>query len=426
MRLTAEERAMLAGQQGPGVQKAMEIVVALGQIYGAEDLVPVQSVQVAGVSFKNLGEAGLEFLREWAGQGARVRVPTTLNPAGMDLTDWRALGFPEEFARRQMAVIDAFQAMGIAPGCSCTPYLVSNVPRFGQHLAWSESSAVSFANSILGARTNRQGGPGALAAAVVGRTARYGLHLDANRKASHVVEVRCPLRSEADYGALGYLVGRAVRDGVPYFRGMGNGEWGLGSGDWGLGKGPLPGPKSLIPLKALGAAMAASGAVALYHVEGLTPEARRGHVVAPEAQTLTFDSLDEAYAALNAPIDDDLDLVSIGCPHASLEEIEAIATWLKGRRVKTRLWVTTAREIKEIARQKGWLETIERAGGQVVADTCLVVAPIEMLGVHHVATNSAKAAFYGPGHCGAKVHFGPLEQCLEAAVSGRWSSSLHR
>lgn len=422
MQLTAEERAMLAGEQGPGVQKAMEIVVALGKIYGAEGLVPVQSVQVAGVSFKNLGEAGLEFLREWAAQGARVRVPTTLNPAGMDLTNWRALGFPEEFARRQMEVIDAFQAMGITPGCSCTPYLVGNVPRLGQHLAWSESSAVSFANSVLGARTNREGGPGALAAAVVGRTARYGLHLDDNRKARYIVEVRCPLRSEADYGALGYLVGRAVRDGVPYFKGIGN-------GDWGLEKGQLPGPKSLIPLKALGAAMAASGAVALYHVEGFTPEARRGNVVAPEAPTLVFDSLDEAYAALNAPVEDfdeSIDLVSIGCPHASLEEIETIAAWLKGKRVKTRLWVTTARKIKEIARERGWLETIERAGGQVVADTCLVVAPIEMLDVHNIATNSAKAAFYCPGHCGSKVHYGPLEQCLEAAVSGKWSSSARK
>ncbi len=420
MQLTAEERAMLAGEQGPGVQKAMEIVVALGKIYGAENLAPVQSVQVAGVSFKNLGEAGLEFLREWVAQGARVRVPTTLNPAGMDLTDWRALGFPPEFARRQIEVIDAFGAMGISPGCSCTPYLVGHAPRFGQHLAWSESSAVSFANSILGARTNRQGGPGALAAAIAGRTARYGLHLDDNRKASHVVEVRCPLRSEADYGALGYLVGRAVRDGVPYFKGMEN-------GNWGVGKDQFPNPESLIPLKALGAAMAASGAVALYHVEGFTPEARVGHVVAPEAQTLIIDSLDGAYAALNAPIESingKLDLVSIGCPHASLEEVETIAAWLKGRRVQTRLWVTTARKIKDVARQKGWLETIERAGGQVVADTCLVVAPIEMLDVRHIATNSAKAAFYCPGHCGAGVHYGPLEQCLEAAVSGKWSSSI--
>ena len=163
---------MLAGEAGPGVQKAIEIVVALGRIYGAADLVAVTSVQVAGVSYKNLGDAGLEFLQEWAAQGARARVPATLNPAGMDLASWRELGFSEAFARRQEAVIAAYVALGITLTCTCTPYLVGHVPEFGQHVAWAESSAVSYANSVLGARTNREGGPSALAAAITGRTAQ--------------------------------------------------------------------------------------------------------------------------------------------------------------------------------------------------------------------------------------------------------------
>jgi predicted aconitase len=399
MCLTPEEKAMLAGNLGPGVKRAMEIIVALGKIYGARELVPVQSVQVAGVSYKNLGDAGLEFLHEWAGQGAQVRVPTTLNPAGMDLTHWRELGISEEFARKQMAVIEAFKAMGIVPSCSCTPYLTGNLPAFGQHIAWSESSAVSFANSVLGARTNREGGPSALAAAVTGRTAKYGLHLDENRRATHIIEVRCPVVSEADFGALGYLVGRRVKNGVPYFRGLEDEGQGM--------------------LKDLGAAMAASGAVALYHVEGVTPEVRAGDVVAAEAETIVIDSLDEGYAALNSPLDK-VDLVSIGCPHASLTEIEEVARWLEGKRVKAKLWITTARETRERAQEKGLVERIEAAGGRVVADTCLVVAPIEELGLRSVATNSAKAAFYAPTHSGLMVRFGRLEQCLEAAVTGRW------
>lgn len=377
----------------------MEIIVALGKIYGAQELVPVQSVQVAGVSYKNLGDAGLEFLREWAGQGAQVRVPTTLNPAGMDLIHWRELGISEGFARKQMAVIEAFKAMGIAPSCSCTPYLIGNLPTFGQHIAWSESSAVSFANSVLGARTNREGGPSALAAAITGRTAKYGLHLGENRRATHIMEVGCPVTSEADFGALGYLVGRQVKNGVPYFKGLGDG-----------------GQKTL---KALGAAMAASGAVALYHVEGVTPEAQAGGVVAAGAETVVIDSLDEGYAALNSPIDE-IDLVSIGCPHASLAEIEEVACWLESKRVKAKLWITTAREIREQAQEKGLVERIEAAGGRVVADTCLVVAPIAELGLRSMATNSAKAAFYAPTHSGLEVRFGGLEQCLEAAVTGRW------
>jgi predicted aconitase len=444
MYLNPEEKAMLAGDFGPGVKRAMEIIVALGKIYGAQELVPVQSVQVAGVSYKNLGDAGLEFLHEWAEQGAQVRVPTILNPAGMDLTHWRELGISEEFACKQMAVIEAFKAMGIAPSCSCTPYLLGNLGNllaFGQHIAWSESSAVSFANSVLGARTNREGGPSALAAAITGRTARYGLHLDENRRATHIIEVHCPVTSEADFGALGYLVGKRVKNGVPYFKGLSRSQLApAGSPDPAVGQRIARsaanfcdllglGGKGQEMLKALGAAMAASGAVALYHVEGVTPEARAGDVVVTEVETIVFDSLAEGYAALNSPIGFDtlhystqgeIDLVSIGCPHASLVEIEEVACWLEGKRVKAKLWITTARETRERAQEKGLVELIEAAGGRVVADTCLVVAPIEELGLRSMATNSAKAAFYAPTHSGLVVRFGKLEQCLEAAVTGRW------
>jgi predicted aconitase len=406
LRLTAEEQAMLAGEAGPGVQKAMEIVVALGQIYGAADLVPVASVQVSGVSYKNLGDAGLAFLEEWAAQGARARVPATLNPAGMDLLDWRALGFTEDFGRRQQAVLAAYVALGILPTCTCTPYMVGHVPAFGQHIAWAESSAVSYANSVLGARTNREGGPSALAAAIAGRTARYGLHVDRNRLAKVAVDVRCPITSEADMGALGYLIGQKVKSDVPYLR-FGN----LGirhSGNQGL--------------KALGAAMAASGAVALYHVEGVTPEARACDMIAPRAELLVVDDLAPAYTALNGP-SDDVDLVSLGCPHASLAEIEAIASYLHGRQVKAALWITTARGIREAAQKAGLVSAIEAAGGRVVADTCMVVAPIADLGFRTLATNSAKMAFYTPSHSGLSVRFGPTEQCLEAAVSRKWPSA---
>ena len=403
MHLTVEERAMLAGEHGPALQKAMEIIVALGTIYGAAELVPVTSVQVAGVSYKNLGQAGLDFLREWAAQGARVRVPTTLNPAGMDLRAWRELGFPQTFARQQLAVVEAYRAMGISPTCSCTPYLVGNVPGFGEHVAWAESSAVSFANSVLGARTNREGGPSALAAALTGRTAAYGLHLDENRRARYLVDVRCPLRSGADFGALGYLVGKMVRNAVPYFR---------------LSTLPSPPPLTL-PLKTLGAAMAASGAVALYHVEGVTPEAQRGEMLAPDAERVIIEDLSPAYAALNAPVEQ-IDLVSIGCPHASLDEIAEVARAVDDRRLRAALWITTARQIKDRAAEAGYVATIEAAGGRVVADTCLVVAPMDALGFRTLATNSAKMAFYVPSHSGLQVRFGPLEQCLDAALTGRW------
>jgi predicted aconitase len=404
LRLSAEEEAMLAGDAGPAIRKAMEIIVALGQIYGAADLVPVQSVQVAGVSYKNLGDAGLEFLREWAAQGARAIVRTTLNPAGMDMSRWAEHGIPGSFARSQQAVVEAFSQMGIELTLTCTPYYVGNRPAFGEHLAWSESSAVSFANSILGARTNREGGPSALAAAFAGRTARYGLHLDQNRRATHLVDVRCPIRSLADLGALGALVGKRVQGGIPYFRRL--------ALDW------APYPEDV--LKSLGAAMAASGAVGLYHIKGITPEAELSDVVSETNAHLNVDDLQAGYALLNGPLGR-IDFVSLGCPHASLDELREIAAWLDGRRVQTLLWVTVAGAVRDEAERLGYVKQIEEAGGHVVADTCLVVAPVQALNVHSLATNSAKAALYARSHSGLETRFGDTAQCLDAAVTGVWT-----
>lgn len=411
MKLTSEEQAWLAGEGGPGLRKAMEIIVALGQIYGAADTVSVGSVQIAGVSYKNLGDAGLEFLQEWAGQGAHVRVPAYLNPAGMDLRDWQRMGISPEFARRQIAVIDALTAFGATPACSCTPYLIARRPEFGESLAWSESSAVSYANSVLGAHTNREGGPSALAAALTGRTARYGLHLAENRLADVLVEVRCPVVTEADFGALGYLVGRQVGQSVPCFRGLMLQPFDR----------KIP-PEVDSSLRALGAAMASAGAVALFHIEGVTPEAQGQNVLRKDARLLTIDSLAEGYMALNTTPLADIDLVSIGCPHASTDEIMGIAALVRARNLKTRLWVTTAR--LTMAQVPQAVADIEAVGGVVIADTCLVVAPVEELGVRRLATNSAKAAFYAPSHSGLEVRFGTLGQCLTAAITGRWPGAL--
>ena len=406
MNLLPEEQAMLSGDLGPGVRKAMEIVVTLGQIYDARRLVEVNSVQVAGVSYRNLGEAGLEFLREWADQGARARVPTTLNPAGIDLRAWRELGFSESFVRRQQAVIEAYRRLGVRPTCTCTPYPVGNAPSPGEHVAWAESSAVSYANSVLGARTNREGGPSALAAAITGRTAAYGLHLDKNRRATLQGLVRCPVRTLSDWGALGYLVGKAARNRVPYFIGVGAGS-------------PRPPHPYEVTLKALGAAMAASGAVALYHVAGITPEADQPGILAPDHETLVVDDLRPAYDALNSD-GRQIDLVWFGCPHAGLEEMADVVRLLAGRRVKAALWITTAREVRERAAAEGLVDTVEASGGRVVADMCVVVAPMQELGFRTLATPSAKGATYVPSHAGLLARYGTVEQCVEAAVSGVW------
>ena len=385
---------MLAGEEGHAAQKAMQILVALGKIYDAERLVKVTSVQVSGVSYKNLGDAGLEFLDELAKDG-RARVKTTLNPAGMSLTDWESQGIESGFAKKQLEVIDAYGRLGLDISCTCTPYLAGNEPGFGQHIAWGESSAVAYANSVIGARTNREGGPSALAASLTGRTPLYGLHLTENRVPTLAVSVETKLRLPEDFSAMGYFVGRTAKDGIPYFRGIDH--------------------AGLEELKTLSAALASSGGVAMFHVAGLTPEARPdpGDL---ESVAFTARELAETSATLN---DEGVpDFVSVGCPHCSLKELSILARMLSGRRVKTEFWVCCSREVKRQADAAGYSDAIEKSGAKFALDTCMVVAPIEELGFKTVATNSAKASHY-LRNAGLKVRFMPLEECVtEATKSG--------
>jgi len=395
MYLTKEQERMLAGKQGEVIERMFRLLVRLGEIYGADRMIPVGSVQVAGVSYKSIGDPGLEFLEDMAGKGAKVRVPTTLNPPGMDLVDWKELGFPEDFAEKQLLIMDAFKKMGIMMTATCTPYLVGNLPRFGEHIAWSESSAVSFANSVIGARTNREGGPSALAAALCGVTPNYGLHLDENRKPSVVVKVGAELKDNSDFGALGYHVGKLVKEGIPYFRGFKHAD--------------------VDQLKALGAAMAASGAVALYHAEGLTPEADIMNTEGLETIHVGERELRETYKELNTGKDPDI--VILGCPHASLKEIATLACKLEGERLRKPLWICTSRVTKEAATRMGLTEIIEKAGGKVVADTCTVVSPIERMGYKTTGVDSGKAANYLPGFCKQQVVFKSLDDLLEGRTA---------
>jgi len=245
MHLTKDEEKILEGEEGKGPAKAMELLVAIGKIYGADRLIPIESVQIAGVSYKTMGDAGLQFIQDFA-KITKVKVKAMLNPAGMDLEEKNYES--DDFRKKQSELINAYRKLGIEVTCTCTPYLVGNRPGLGDHLAWSESSAVSFANSVLGARTNREGGPSALMAAIIGKTPNYGLHLKENRKPDIIYEVE----SEIPYSLLGYLVGRETGEKIPYFKGL---------------------KPSEDDLKTLGAAMAATGSVAMYHVEGITPEA---------------------------------------------------------------------------------------------------------------------------------------------------------
>ena len=372
MFLTKKEEQMCDGEFGETIRKSMDILVALGDIYGASKLVDITSAQVSGVSYKTIGQAGLEYLEDLASEEFEYSgINASLNPPGTDLDNWEALGFPKEFSIKQNQIVDAYGKLGISKTCTCTPYLVGNVPRFRDHVSWSESSAVAYVNSVIGARTNREGGPAALAAAIVGKTPLYGFHLDENRRANLIVNVNCEL-SGADWGALGYIVGKTVGGGVPYFK--------------------VQNSPNNNDLKTLGAALASSGSVALYHMENVTPEwSAAGKDDVEDYMFVGDKEILETRQNLTTT-DREADLICLGCPHASLEEIKNVANIVEGKTIKNKLWICTSVSVKATADRMGYTKIIEASGGNVVCDTCMVVAPIEDMGFEVIGVNSAKAA----------------------------------
>jgi predicted aconitase len=398
MELTTLQQEMLIGKHGPATQKAMQILAALGEIYGAECMTPIISAQIAGVSYDNLGEAGLHFLSDLANGGGKTRVLTTLNPAGMDVENGQAMGIPAAFATQQALVIDAFARMGVITTCTCTPYLSGNLPLYGEHIAWAESSAVCYANAVLGARTNREGGPSALAAALTGFTPAYGLHLDENRRPTLTVQVEAEARETAAFGALGRAIGTKMAargaDRLPYIRGVSS--------------------TSLENLKSFCASIATYGGVAMFHIPGVTPEAA---LYTPPAETLiiTQADLDAAWEAMSDATSDEVDFVSLGCPHLSIAEIARIAELLAGKQVKKTFWITTARPIKHIADRMGYTKIIEENGAVFATDTCCVVAPIRGR-FHALATDSAKACYYASSKNQFKTLIRTFDEVVEEAL----------
>lgn len=378
MELTKEEQSILDGEKGEGVQKAMELVVALGKVYGAKNLVNITSAHLSGASYKTIGDGGLKYLEDIVASGAKVSVLSTLNPVGMDRKRWKEMHIKPDFAEKQLKIIELYGSMGIKTTCSCTPYVGDNVPKFGDHIAWAESSALSFANSYIGARTNREGGPGALAAAIIGKTANYGLHLDENRKPTVIIDAEID-GSVFSHSMLGQAVGMAIGSGVPYFKGIS----------------PV-----LEDVKTMAAAMAASGSVALFHVEGVTPEANKFDITGLETIKIGKEELKKAYDKLNTA--DDVQLIALGCPHLTVKEMKDIAALLKGKKKNNKdveIWFCTSASIRDQCPEE--VRIMEKFG-PVLADTCMVVSPIEGT-FQRTGTDSAKAGNYLPTLCSQKA-----------------------
>jgi len=389
--LTREEERALDGELGPAVALAMRILVKLGDLYGAERLVLIESAHVSGISYKTGGDAALDFLKELHQMGARVAVPSTTNPCGFDERILSLLDLPEEVMRRQRELVELYGRLGIARTLTCTPYYLRR-PKPGAHLAWAESSAVVYANSVAGACTNREGAPSALAAAIVGRTPDHGLHRPENRQPGMAFEVLFRPADEVELWAMGFLVGQVAGEAVPLISGL------KGLSDW--------------ELKGLGAAMASGGMTAMFL---LTEEGGGGASSGLEKVQIGQEDVRDVVEKLSST--DEPELIFIGCPHCSREELRLVADLLRGRRVREdrQLWVCTSRHLRDAC--PGLAKAIEASGALVLADMCVVVSWVERLSVRTVATNSPKAAYYLPGLSGVEVRLASLRECVKLACS---------
>ena len=382
MHLTKEEEKLLHSEDQT-IRKSMEILVALGEIFDADKLIEVKSVQISGISYQNIGDPGLEWFESLSG---RFAVRAMVNPAGMDLKRWREMGIDEGFYRKQIRIIKALLKLGAEQTLTCTPYYF-DPPSLGDHVAWAESNAVVYANSILGARTNRESGISALAAGIIGKTPNYGLHLDENRKPTILVDVKAEIENEAQISLLGYKIGEKIADEVPYFRFRRK-----LSEDW---------------LKLLGASLAAKGNTALFHVENQTPESDRFSIDGLEK--LEVDKIEVKMEAEKC----DPDLIALGCPHLSEEELEHLLNLIKDKgKVKKDFWVFTSRKLVE--KMSDLVSKIEKCGIKVFSDTCMVVSPATE-NYECVMVNSGKALTYLPKLRKVDVRFGSMRECVELA-----------
>ena len=399
MYLTDEEQGMLDGKEGPLVQKCMKVLVTLGDIYGAEKMVKIKNVHAPGVSYRVAGDAGLGYVKDASDQGT-FKVPMTLNTTGIDCFDTESLKFDKDFIQGQKELHEAYEKMGAVPTYTCTPYVVAGCPSFGEHVAWGESSAIIYVNSVIGARTNREGGPTALAAAVCGCVPAYGYHLDEERKATHLVEVDYNLKTDHDFAVMGYYVGKRVGNKVPCFTE--------------IQEKPLT-----EQYKALGAALASSGGIALYHVAGHTPEApNKEAVLSEDYEIIHFGEKEYEETTAFFTLKENADLVVVGCPHCTINEVVQIADILRGKKIKVETWICLSHQVYELAVRMGIAGDITRAGAIFVRDTCPILCPTSPKGFKGVATNSGKLAHYIRGLWDMDSELVQLEKCMQIALEG--------
>ena len=412
MQLTKYEQEMLDGKCGKGVQMAMDILVQMGELYGAQRFLPVKNAHIDAAAYTTIWDSGTEFLEYLVDNGARTAVPATINPLSRDIKNWQELGATEGFAKKSKRMEDAYLKLGVIPTWTCAPYQCTNVPQFREIVSWSESNAVNYLNSVIGARTERLPDLVDVCCAVAGRVPEYGLYLDENRKGNMLFRLEgfddTWFSDSVDYAVLGYYVGEIIVNKVPVIEGL---------------------PERTMPddLKALSAAAASGGAVGLFHAVGFPPEAPTleaafgGH---KDYQTVvvTPQELQEMERRLNTAAGDKVDLVLMGCPHLSFSELKEVAQLIEGRKVKEGVdfWIQTNETHYALAKRCDVADILSNAGVILLRDTCLMeMEEGRRWEGQNFVTNSGKAAQYAPAINRVNIKMAAAKGCVEAAVTGK-------
>lgn len=407
--LTQKDISMLNGDFGKATQMAMQILVRMAEVSNAKELLDIVGAHIDSTVY--IGEAGLEFAEKLASLGAKVSVPTTLNVSGLDEHHWQEWSVTPDWAKQAHRQMIAYQSMGTIPTWTCAPYQTEYKPKFGDQIAWGESNAIAFANSVIGARTERYPDLFDICCAITGRAPAIGLHRTENRAGKILLRLKdIPLalqESDDFYPVLGQLMGKVALERIPVIQG-------------------LKYSPTEDQLKALGAAGASSGSVAMFHIIGVTPEAQTFEAAFQNKQPeevieVTMDTLRESRKALTHTDNEILDLVVLGSPHFSFAEFKQLAPLIKGKRKheRVRFLVTSSRAMTQLAKQAGFLNDLETFGAQLTVDTCILTSPMLPMEIKYLMTNSAKFAYYSPGLLGKQITFGSLKDCVESAIVGK-------
>jgi predicted aconitase len=406
--LNETDRALLRGDLGPGKKMAMSIIVQMAEVSGAENLLSITSAHIDSSLY--MGEASLEFSERLVEKDAKVCVPSSLNVSGLDEQGWEEWAVPPAYARNALRQMKAYLKMGCIPTWTCSPYQSPYRPIFGQQIAWGESNAIAFANTVIGARTERYPDFFDICAAITGRVPAIGLHCTENRAGQFILSLQdIPISLQVKdifYPLLGYLTGKLAGDRIPVIEG-------------------LQAHPNEDQLKALCAAAASSGGVALIHIVGITPEAHTLEDAVQDQKSqetilINLDKLKEAFQDLNLNSGATVGLVVLGCPHLSIEELHRVASMVKAKRRhdKVQFLLMTNRDTLAKAEIDGVARIIRDFGGRFVVDTCILCSPILGKDILALITNSGKCAYYTPGLLSRQVHFGSLETCVQTAITG--------